>query len=222
METISPLAIEAVDGVLVVRFPSEYAVASWAPHHGGATRGRAVVNVQVPRNGCGTTTSREDLFAGIFARHGLPASTVGLLTAAEVADHTAHVAVAGTLWVHAIATVGLTNARSVLDDPDVALSGGTINLILATNALPHDAGRFQAIHVAAAAKAAAIRDARVRSKKSDRPADLTGTDCIVVASSGEIPENHCGLHTPTGSLIGRAVHDVVSRGIARFLVRETK
>ena len=51
------------------------------------------------------------------------------------------------------------------------------------------------------------------SRKSDRPADLTGTDCLVVGGSGEIEEDQCGLHTVLGELIGRAVYMAVSRGI---------
>jgi adenosylcobinamide amidohydrolase len=221
-----PLRVEVADGLLEIRFPSEFAMNSWAPHNGGSTRASAIVNVQVARNGCGTTETREELFAGIFSRRGLPSSTVGLMTAAEVADYTECCLTAGELWVQAIATVGLTNARSVLDAADRPLGyrcreNGTINMILATNALPGDVGRFQAIHVAAAAKATALFDAGVTSRKSDLPAALTGTDCIVVASSGEIAEDHCGLHTVVGELIGRSVHDVVTRGIALYLSRES-
>jgi adenosylcobinamide amidohydrolase len=51
------------------------------------------------------------------------------------------------------------------------------------------------------------------SRKSDRPADLTGTDCVVVGASGEIEEDQCGLHTVLGEMIGRAVYLAVSRGI---------
>lgn len=202
-------------------------MASWAPHNGGSTRARAVVNAQVPRGGCSPSPSREAFFARVLADRNLPSSTVGMMTAAEVADFTECSNSDGDLWVHAVATVGLTNARSVLDAPDVPLGArcarfGTINLVVATNALPGDAGRFQALQVAAAAKATALFGAGVRSAKSSLPAALTGTDCIVVASSGFIKEDACGLHTVIGSLIGRSVHDAVSRGIHRFLEREAE
>jgi adenosylcobinamide amidohydrolase len=227
MGSKSPLRIEVSDGVLEIRFPSEFAMSSWAPHNGGSTRASAVVNVQVARNGCGTSETREQLFSGIFERRGLPDSSVGLMTAAEVVDYTECRLASGSLWVHAVATVGLTNARSVLDAADRPLGyrcreNGTINLVLASNALPGDAGRFQAIHVAAAAKATALFDAGVTSRKSDLPAALTGTDCIVAASSGEIDEDHCGLHTVIGELIGRSVYDVVTRGVALYRAREVR
>jgi adenosylcobinamide amidohydrolase len=147
--------------------------------------------------------------------------TVGLMTAANVDAYHDCFLVSSGAWVHAVATIGLANARSVLDDADVELgdrcgSAGTVNLVVATNALPTIEGRIQAIHIASAAKAAAFRDTRSMSRKSDRPADLTGTDCIVVGASGEIKEDQCGLHTVLGEMIGRAVYRVVSRGIAEL------
>lgn len=122
-------------------------------------------------------------------------------------------------WVHAVATVGLTNARSVLDDADVELgyrfgSTGTVNLVVATNALPTVRGRLEALHIATAAKTAAFRDTQVMSPKSDDRADLTGMDCLVVGASGEIEEDYCGLHTILGEMIGRTVYWTVSRGIS--------
>ena len=140
------------------------------------------------------------------------------MTAANVnAYHDCFLTSSGA-WVHAVATVGLSNARSVLDDADVELgfqcgSTGTVNLVVATNALPTISGRLEAIHIVAAAKTAAFRDVQVRSMKSDRQADVTGTDCVVVGSSGEIEEDHCGLHTMLGEMIGRAVYMTVSSGI---------
>jgi adenosylcobinamide amidohydrolase len=144
------------------------------------------------------------------------------MTAAKVSAYHDCFLISSGAWVHAVATVGLSNARSVLDDADVELgyrcgSAGTVNLVVATNALPTIGGRIQAIHLAASAKAAAFRDASVRSCKSDRPADLTGTDCLVVGASGEIEEDQCGLHTVLGEMIGRAVYTSVAQGIAGFL-----
>ena len=72
------------------------------------------------------------------------------------------------------------------------------------------------VHIASSAKAAAFRDNAVTSRKSDRPAELTGTDCLVVGASGEIEIDHCGLHTVLGEMMGRAVYTSVSRGIAEY------
>lgn len=210
------------DGALVIRFSSPLSILSWAPFNGGAFRANAVLNLQVPRNaGCDGLIESID-FPSECRRRGLCDSTVGLLTAADVGDFSSCRLDDNGLWVDATATVGLTNARSVRDVNDVTgpRSPGTINLVVATNGLPTMAGRLEALHVAAAAKTAALRDAGIVSAKSRAPADITGTDVIVVGSDGTIAADHCGLHTPLGSLIGRAVHDVVTRGIARFLISE--
>lgn len=120
--------------------------------------------------------------------------------------------------MHGIATVGLANARAAGDTADVPLQTtsnqpGTINLVLTCNALPDLTGKIEAIHMATMAKTGALQKAGVTSEKSGRPATGTGTDCIVVAGTGEIEENYCGMHTVLGELIGNVVHRVISQGI---------
>ena len=204
---------------LVVRFPQVFGCLSWAPWNGGETSASAVANRQVDLQvSCSSDTIAGD-FRRLFKEVSLvPEETIGLMTAANVSAYHDCFLISSEAWVHAVATVGLSNARSVLDDADVDLgyrggSAGTVNLVVATNGLPTIGGRIQAIHIAASAKAAAFRDTRVMSRKSDRPADLTGTDCLVVGGSGEIEEDQCGLRTVLGELIGRAVYMAVSRGI---------
>lgn len=216
----SRLQITTLQDCLVIRFPRVYDCLSWAPWNGGATSASAIVNrhvdTQVP---CSSNMIPGD-FRRLFKEVSLlPEDTIGLMTAANVGAYQDCFLSSSGAWVHAVATVGLSNARSVLDDADVALgsrydSTGTVNLVVATNALPTISGRLEAIHIATAAKTAAFRDAPLMSAQSDRHADLTGTDCLVVAASGEIEEDACGLHTVLGEMIGRAVYMTVSRGIA--------
>lgn len=221
MNTItSPLRINTLPDCLVVQFPQVFGCLSWAPWNGGVTSASAVVNRQVDLHvSCSSDTVAED-FRRVFNEVSLvPEETIGLMTAAKVSAYHDCFLISSGAWVHAVATVGLSNARSVLDDADVELgyrcgSAGTVNLVVATNALPTIGGRIQAIHIAASAKAAAFRDTSSMSRKSDRPADLTGTDCVVVGASGEIEEDQCGLHTVLGEMIGRTVYMAVSRGIA--------
>ena len=213
------------DGILVVRFPDVFDTLSWAPYNNGAHPASAVLNMQVPDDGSG-----HDFFDAIdfnkeCLNRGLPDDSIGMMTAALVDDFMECLLTSGKFWVHAFATVGLTNARSVRDSADVALKSevrtpGTINIIVATNALPDMSGRLESLHVVSAAKTAALRDAEIKSRKSEQYADLTGTDSIVIASSGEINDNHSGLHTVPGDLMGSAVHDVVTRGIHRYLGSE--
>lgn len=216
----SPLRIHTVPNCLIVRFPQVFECLSWAPWNGGETSASAVANRQVGLHEAGSTdTIAEDFRRLLTAVCLVPEDTIGLMTAAKVSGYHDCFVISSGAWVHVVGTVGLSNARSVLDDADVELgyrcgSSGTVNLVVTTNALPTISGRIQAIHIAASAKAAAFRDTGVTSRKSDRPADLTGTDCLVVGASGEIEEDQCGLHTVLGEMIGRAVYTVVSRGIA--------
>jgi iron complex transport system ATP-binding protein len=196
---------------------------SWAPWNCGEALASAVVNRYVNLHGPYSLDSLAEDFRRIFKEASLvPEETIGLMTAVKVQAFTECFLMSSGAWVHAVATVGLTNARSVLDEADVALgsrcsSAGTVNLVVAMNALPTIGGRLEAIHIATSAKAAAFRDGRVQSRKSDRPADLTGTDCLVVGASGEIAEDQCGLHTVLGEMIGRAVYTTVTEGIAGFV-----
>lgn len=219
---ISPLRINTLPNCLIVQFPQVFGCLSWAPWNGGETSASVVVNRHVDLHAsCSSDTIAED-FRGLFREASLvPEETIGLMTAANVSSYYDCFLISSGAWVHAVATVGLSNARSVLDDADVELgyrchSAGTVNLVIATNALPTISGRSEAIHIATSAKAAAFRDTSRMSRKSNRPADLTGTDCVVVGAGGEISEDQCGLHTVLGQMIGRAVYMVVSRGITEL------
>ena len=218
----SPLQIDLQPHCLLIRFPGIFNCLSWAPWNGGETSASVVANVQVGLNRSFSSATLAGDFGVLFKSHSLiPEETIGLMTAANVSAFTECFLNSSGAWVHVLVTVGLSNARSVLDDADVELgyrgdSVGTVNVVMATNALPTMAGRIQAVHIASSAKAAAFRDNGVTSRKSDRPADLTGTDCLVVGASGEIVVDHCGLHTVLGEMMGRAVHTSVSEGIAEY------
>lgn len=223
MKTVtSPLQIDLQPNCLIVRFPGIFNCLSWAPWNGGEASASGVANVQVGLNGSSSSATLSEDFGLLFKTHSLiPEETIGLMTAANVSAFTDCFLHSSGAWVHVLVTVGLSNARSVLDDADVELgyqcrSPGTVNVVVTTNALPTIAGRIEAIHIASSAKTAAFRDRGATSRKSDRPADLTGTDCLVVGASGEIKEDHCGLHTVLGEMMGRAVYRSVSHGIAEY------
>ncbi len=218
----SPLRIATRTDCLIVRFPGIFECLSWAPWNGGKVSVSAVVNRQVGRQGSCSLDTIDNDFRCLCKEISLPPEeTIGLMTAANVGAYQDCFLIASDAWVHVVGTVGLSNTRSVLDDADCELgsrceTAGTVNLVVATNALPGLGGCFEAAHIASAAKTAAFRDMGVKSQKSDRPADVTGTDCLVLAASGDVQENHCGLHTVLGEMIGRAVHKVVSGGIVEL------
>lgn len=215
-KTTSPISTTLAKNTLVIKFPKPWPVLSWAPYHGGYTVSSCVFNHQL---GKFNEKDLDSIFRNVRDSLDLPEDATGLITGCDIKNYRECVLNSGPLWVHGIATVGLGNARAVGDDADVPLQKtpnqpGTINLVLACNALPDIVGKIEAIHIATMAKAEALREAGVMSAKSGRPATGTGTDCIVVAGSGEINENYCGMHTVLGELIGKVVHQVISKAIA--------
>jgi adenosylcobinamide amidohydrolase len=233
----SPIQVSVEQQILVAKLPGIWPVLSWAPHRGGLQKTSCLFNKQVAQDARCAVENRLDRYEEVKQRLGLPEDSLGFLTAAEVADYGSSFIEKGALWVHAIATVGLTNARAIGDaggyrnwghvpnakhsmhapnftDGDDA-PVGTINLWVATNALPHISGQLEALQMASIAKATAVREAGILSKTSGRPATGTGTDTLAVTSSGDIRENYCGMHTLLGELIGNAVLEAVRQGIRK-------
>ncbi|MCA9499734.1 MAG: adenosylcobinamide amidohydrolase, partial [Nitrospira sp.] len=138
----SPLQIDLQPNCLIVRFPGIFDCLSWAPWNGGEASASGVANVQVGHNGSFSSSTLAEDFGLLFKSHSLiPEETIGLMTAANVSAFTDCFLSSSGAWVHVLVTVGLLNARSVLDDADVELgyqcrSAGTVNVVVATNALP--------------------------------------------------------------------------------------
>ncbi len=215
---ITPVKVCLKNKTLIIDLPQASSILSWAPFNGGITESSCIFNHEC------SDFEEEDLntiFEDTIQRYNLPSNATGLITGANVSRYKEVFLESGPLWVHAVATVGLNNARSVGDLADVGLNEvdnkpGTINLIISCNALPHVSGLIEAIHVATMAKTAAIMEAVVVSKKSNQIATGTGTDCIVVAGSGELQEIYCGMHTILGEMIGKAVKEIIQKGVQNW------
>lgn len=211
----SPIKITLKKNTLLIKFPKPWPVLSWAPYRGGNTVTSCVFNHQL---GKFNEKDLGSIFQNVVDSLGLPEDATGLITGCDIQNYQECVLTSGPLWVHGIATVGLANARAAGDEADVPLQSrpnqpGTINMVLACNALPDLAGKTEAVHMATMAKSGALREAGIVSEKSGRPATGTGTDCIVVAGTGEIDENYCGMHTVLGELIGKVVNKIITQAI---------
>ncbi len=213
---MSKINIKLYEKTLVVYLPETYQVLSWAPFNSGQTQTQCIFNHQLV-DGCKENFS--DIFKTLQKDFGFPENSVGLLTSAEVEKFTTRYMQSDRHWVQTVCTVGLDNTRTAGESADVDDHNlhGTINIILATNGLPHISGQLEAIQVATMAKTRALFDMGVKSQKSGTPATGTGTDCIVLASSGEVKQNYCGMHTRLGELIGQTVYEVVKEGIEKTL-----
>jgi adenosylcobinamide hydrolase len=216
---MSRIKIVLHEKTLVVHLPGTFQVLSWAPFNPGQTETRCIFNHQLSSN---REIKFPEIFHNLQENLDLPKNAVGMLTAAEVEKYSTHYLQSRSQWVQVVATTGLDNARTVGEQADVENTceldpHGTINIILATNALPNLSGQLEAIQVATMAKTRALMEMGVKSRKSGTPATGTGTDCIVLASSGELKQDFCGMHTQLGELIGQTVYRAVKEGIERLL-----
>lgn len=212
----SPINTTLTINTLIINFPKPWPVLSWAPHNGGNTISSCVFNHQLVKF---DEKDLDSIFRNVKSSLNLPVDAIGLITGAKIKNYRECVLTHGPLWVHGIVTVGLANTRTPGDEADVPFQTpldhvGTINLVLACNALPDISGKIEAVHVATMAKARALSDLGIKSEKSGLPATGTGTDCIVVAGSGEINENYCGMHTVLGELIGKVVYRITNEAIS--------
>jgi adenosylcobinamide amidohydrolase len=204
-------------------------VVSWAIVGGGRRIASDVVWREVVRGELGPDVDPVALPAALLRRALAEAQlpdAVGLLTARDVRSFdVAEAGDAGDAALHAscVATVGLANALAAGDPPGRSVPG-TINLCVRVSTPLTDEALLEALALAAEARTAAMLEARLPSPLSGRPASGTGTDCIVVAapvapggprSAARLA--YAGKHTRVGSLLGAAVRDAVSRGIARWL-----
>lgn len=146
---------------------------------------------------------------------------VGLLTGADLGDFVDVTRAGAGLEVRVVATVGLDNARRAGDDWDVAPPEvGTINVLVRASRPLCDGALVEMLAMAAEARAMAVLEGGVVSRRSGRPATGTGTDCTVVAAPcGAAVTSYAGKHTALGHLVGRAVAEAVGRGVAVWLER---
>lgn len=213
------------DDWLVARFAAPQRTASWAIVGGGVRRAAAVAWLRVRDGDLRPPVDPRELLHDRLAMRGL-AGAIGLLTSADVGRFADVTHTWGTSRARCVVTVGLGNALRAGDPPGPAARIGhggplgrigTINLLCAVDAPLDDLALLEALALAAEARALAVREADVPSRRTGRPASGTGTDCIVVAAPDVTGgARYAGKHTELGHLIGAAVVDAVGRGIAAW------
>ena len=173
-------------------------------------------------------------------------NTVGIMTAASMRSLRTASRSAGGIFVDAIVTAGISNARTAGADADVfALlpedreeappPRGTINTVVVVNGAPLSEGAtVEAYAIAIEAKCAACADFRLACAKSLYGNDLaqgTGTDCAVLLGPA-VPRSqsprpsgapafrleYAGKHCLLAELIGQAVREATREAIRSNLV----
>ncbi|MDR0379105.1 MAG: adenosylcobinamide amidohydrolase [Candidatus Accumulibacter sp.] len=217
---------------LVVSFPEKRKVLSTTE---GMVEVRAVVNhaahpllwKALSQSSAGGATRYINLTHERLAYH-LGTERKALATMGTAADMD-NLAVAtqeyGPFTVTALVTAGAeTNAlRAGVDEgvhvegEDWQPHGGTINILLLTNARLSEGAMAQTIIMATEAKTAALEDLRVPSSYTKGvQATGTGTDSVIVAAGNDGPRvTYTGGHSRIGELIGKAVYAAVVEALEK-------
>jgi adenosylcobinamide-phosphate synthase len=180
-----------------------------------------ILNAKVPPNYDGMSPDPDELLRRLAKQHDLdPSSTVGLLTAASMKSLRIASRNADGVFVDAIVTAGISNARAVGVDADFLGLGndhknnesppppGTINTVVITNAELSKSALVEAHAISIEAKCAACTELDILCVKSGTQAQGTGTDATVVVSTASTSRRHidyAGKHTLFAEMLGQAV-----------------
>jgi adenosylcobinamide amidohydrolase len=215
------LRVVQADPWLVASFSRPVRACSWAIVHGGLVDTDHVAWLEVRDGDLRPPTDAAALLRQRLDERSLRRA-VGLLTSRRVSTFQDARAAYGALWARCIATVGLGNALRAGDAPGVAGRIGTINLLVHIAAPLTDAALLEASAIATEAKAAAVLEAGILSRRSGRPATGTGTDCTVVTCvrSVALPGAavYAGKHTAIGAVVGESAFEAVRAGVAAWLL----
>ena len=206
------LAVSCVGPWLVARFDSPHAVVSWAVVGGGLGEALWVVWRHVEEHELRPPTHAARWLRARMRENGLHGA-VGLLTSRRLDSWVQAHHVAGVVAANCVATVGLGNALRAGDPPGPYARIGTINVLCRVDVALAPAALLEALAIATEAKAAAILESGVASRRSGQPATGTGTDCVVIACPrARARAPYAGKHTDVGAAIGGAVLDAVRAG----------
>lgn len=224
---------QVIGRTLVINLGGRWRVLSSAPQGGGFRSASHIINHQVDANPGmnGHFSDPARYLRKLASQLGGGNYTVGLMTAVPMTQLVTSRVSAGGLWVECFATVGVTNAVRAGEWPlhsahrkeTHSTRIGTINLILITNGSLSTSAMVGAVQVATEAKTGVLRDHTIPSWEGKDLATGTGTDAVVIACRllGEGPlHTYSGTHTMLGALVGRAVFNCVSRGLAKARKRQ--
>jgi adenosylcobinamide hydrolase len=219
---------QVIGRTLVINLGGRRRVLSSAPQGGGFRSASHIINHQVDANPSmnGRFPDPAHYLRKLASQLSLGCHTVGLMTAVPMTQLVTSRVSAEGLWVECLATVGVTNAVRAgawplsldLRRRTHSARVGTINLILITNGSLSTSAMVGAVQVATETKTGVLHDHAIPSWKGKDRATGTGTDAVVIACRlrGEGPLHiYSGTHTMMGALVGRAVSDCVSRGLAK-------
>lgn len=194
------VSVSERDGAMVIDLLQCSTLISSAPHRGGLTTSRYVVNYTVASDFCPI-----DVPASISAKLsalGLPSDqSTACLTAVDVARYTRAQVCEGGICCTVLVTAGIGNLSSPGLTSVCHLVPGTINIIALMQANLPPAALVEAVQIITEVKARALAG---RITRDGHPATGTSTDTVTVAMLPGPPSPYCGAVTPAGFALARA------------------
>ena len=201
--------------VAIVRLPGRHRVLSSTIMGGGFTETDTIFVLEV-KMGYDNCRPEEDLEA-VRTKYGLPADSVGFMTAADVKKVlTVKRDELNGKRVIAVVTAGVTNAvfagerlpQEVIDLLPKHVAG-TINIIAILDAPLQDCGLAGGVITITEAKSASLRDTGIKG---------TGTtsDAVAIACPLGNGDKYCGPATDAGMAMARTVREAVAESIRKW------
>ena len=215
--------IEQTSERLVVHLVKPRRVLSSAPFNGGVTHADRLLILKVMDNFDGVKGPFEPLektFQNNCRQNRWTGVTVGMMTSATMSSFRYITRKEGAVEIAVLVTAGVSNARRAGDPAEYRLFdtaeiiGGTINIIVLTNATLTPAAQVEAVMVVTEAKAAVLQDLDVTSPVTGSTATGTGTDATAVINGfGSTDIAFCGKHTLFGEMLASATMAAISSSL---------
>lgn len=194
---------------------AEMQVLSWALNRPGIVRAKRILWREVRNADLPPELDVNDWLARQLNLRGAT-DAVTLLTSRDIRFFTERKATVADVEVHAVATVGFSNAERVGHRIDRSNKNwGTMNVALRLNRGLSEPALLEAMSIAVQARTAAVMDVALALPPGI--ATGTGTDCVAVASPPGTAR-YAGLHTEIGEATGRAVYSAVLDGAKQWMV----
>lgn len=191
--------------------------------NGGMQIANHFVNLRVDANFKGERTdfeSPQTTLSNLAKSNHWQGTCVGMMTAANMESFAQCELQAEGIWIKALITAGLSNARCAGDIADYKQitatpnKTGTINILVLTNAnLPNNA-MVECIAMITEAKVACLQQLGEKSKVSNHFATGTGTDATAIACGSSAEVAYCGKHTLFGELLAKTVIQALQKSLA--------
>ena len=214
--------LDVNDEYFHVHFYQPVRILSSAILNGGFQVANHFFNAKVEANLNGERTDFEKPDASlnmIANRNNWEGTSVGMMTAAYMKTFRKHRLESQGIWIEAMVTAGVSNARRAGDTADYQYMNeeckktGTINILVITNANLTDAAMVESVMMVAEAKAVCMQNLQVKSQVSNLTATGTGTDSTAIASGFGPEISYCGKHVLFGELLAKVVIDAVSESL---------